>query len=250
MGKVEFTAQGGGYDDKGMARKTFEAKIKMNDTTFTKSIEYFVAQPVIRVTTGNAPTLYLNCGNTVNIEVPTLGSSYNPSFSVANNAAEVIKGDKPGRVTIIPKQRKIVVNVSNGGTLIGPQPFDVKNIPDPRYVAYIGSTPVDLRQGIRANQIGSLRFVAEAEANFKEEVPKDARYRIKRAEVILGRGTTGVQRVMASNDSPDLRAWISQARPGDRIIIDIKDVARRTFTDGEEKVDVKGSNGIIQIPIN
>ena len=150
----------------------------MNDRVFTENIEYEVAQPTIRVTTGNAPTLYMNCGNTVFIEVPALGTNYNPAFS-AGGAAEIIKGNEPGRVTIIPKQRKISVAVSNAGTSIGSQGFDVKNVPDPRYVAYVGNNPVDLRQGIRANQIGALRIVAEPEANFKEEVPKDARYRIK-----------------------------------------------------------------------
>jgi len=249
MGKVEFTASGGNYDSHGFAKKSFKAEIKMNDRTFTENIEYEVAQPTIRVTTGNAPTLYMNCGNTVFIEVPALGTNYNPAFS-AGGSAEIIKGDKPGRVTIIPKQRKISVAVSNAGTSIGSQGFDVKNVPDPHYVAYVGNTAVDLRQGIRANQVGALRIVAEPETNFKEEVPKDARYRIKRAEVILGRGTAGVQRMNATNENPDLRAWSSQARPGDRIIIDIKDVSRRTYKDEEEKVVPKGSSGIIQIPIN
>jgi len=249
MGKIEFTAQGGGYDAHGMARKSFEAVIKMNDTTFRKTIEYFVAQPVIRVTTGNAPTLYMNCGNNVNIEVPTLGPAYNPTFN-AGSGAQIIKGDKPGKVTIIPKQRKISVGVNNAGIKIGDANFDVKNVPYPHYVAYVGNNPVDLRNGIKPNQIGSLRFVAEPEANFKEEVPKDARYRIKRAEVILGRGTAGVQRLNATNENPDLRAWTNQARPGDRIIIDIKDVSRRTYQDEEEKVAVTGSTGIISIQIN
>ncbi|HET6540583.1 MAG TPA: GldM family protein, partial [Chryseolinea sp.] len=249
MGKVEFTASGGNYDSHGFAKKSFKAEIKMNDRVFTENIEYEVAQPTIRVTTGNAPTLYMNCGNTVFIEVPALGTNYNPAFS-AGGSAEIIKGDKPGRVTIIPKQRKISVAVSNAGTSIGSQGFDVKNVPDPHYVAYVGNNPVDLRQGIRANQVGALRIVAEPETNFKDEVPKDARYRIKRAEVILGRGTAGVQRMNATNENPDLRAWSSQARPGDRIIIDIKDVSRRTYKDEEEKVVPKGSSGIIQIPIN
>ncbi len=53
--------------------------------------------------------------------------------------------------------------------------------------------------------------------------------------MILGRGTAGVQRLNATNENPDLRSWISQARPGDRIVIDIKDVSRRTFKDEEEK---------------
>lgn len=248
MGQIEFTASGGGYDATGIAKKSFKAEIKVKGQTFTQNIEYFVAQPVIRVTTGNAPTLYMNCGNTVNIEVPALGTNYNPSFSAAS--AEIRKGDKPGRVTIIPSARKITVGVTNGGTKIGDQQFDVKNVPDPRYVAYIGSTAVDLRNGIKPNQLANLRFVAEPENNFKEEVPKDARYKIKRAEVILGRGTAGVQRLNATNENPDLRSWSSQARPGDRVVIDIKEVARRTFTDSEEKVAVKGSSGIIIIPIN
>ncbi|HTE34141.1 MAG TPA: gliding motility protein GldM [Chryseolinea sp.] len=249
MGKIEFTAQPGGYDAHGIARKTFKAKISVKGQDFAQDIEYFVAQPVIRVTTGNAPTLYLNCGNTVNIEVPTLGTSYNPTFS-AGSQAEIIKGDKPGKVTIIPKQKKIVVGVSNGGMKIGDQGFDVKNVPAPRYIAYLGNTPVDLRSGIKANQVGNLRFAAEPETNFKEEVPKDARYRVKRAEVILGRGTAGVQRLNATNENPDLRAWANQARPGDRVVIDIKDVIRRTYQDEEEKVNVVGSSGIISIPIN
>jgi gliding motility-associated protein GldM len=244
MGKIEFTASGGAYGADGLAKKTFKADIKMNDTTFTETIEYFVAQPVIKVTTGNVPTLYMNCGNFVNIEVPSLGTSYNPSFNAAG--ATIIKGTKAGQVTIIPKQRKIQVAVSNAGTSIGTQEFAVKNIPEPRYVAYIGNTPVDLRTGIRVNQLGQLRIVAEPEANFKEEVPKDARYRIKKMEIILGRGTTGVQR---AQEVDALRGWISSARPGDKLIFDIKDVARKTFTDEEEKVDVKGSSGIIQISI-
>ncbi len=248
MGRVEFTAQGGGYDANGIAKKSFKADITVKGQTFSQNIEYYVAQPVIKVTTGNAPTLYMNCGNTVNIEVPTLGTSYNPTFSAAS--ADIVKGDKPGRVTIIPKQRKISVGVSNGGIKIGDANFDVKNVPAPRYTAYIGNTPVDLRNGIRANQIGNLRIVAEPDANFKEEVPKDARYRIKRAEVILGRGTTGVQRVNATNENPDLRAWTNQARPGDKIILDIKDVVRLTYQNSEEKVTVGGSTGIINIPIN
>jgi gliding motility-associated protein GldM len=247
MGKVEFTASGGQYNKDGIATKHFKALIELKGQKFEQDIEYFVAQPVIRVTTGNAPTLYMNCGNNVFIEVPALSTNYNPSFSGAS--AEIIKGDKPGKVTIIPKARKITVSVSNGGMKIGDQPFEAKNVPDPRYIAYIGNTPVDLRNGIRANQIATLRFVAEPETNFKEEVPKDARYRIKRAEVILGRGTAGVQRLNATNENPDLRAWTNQARPGDRIIIDIKDVVRRTYQDEEEKVVPKGSSGIISIPI-
>jgi gliding motility-associated protein GldM len=248
MGKVKFTATGGGYDASGMAKKSFKAEIKMVDTTLTRIIEYTVAQPVIRVTTGNAPTLYMNCGNTVNIEVPTLGPSYNPNFSA--QGAEIRKGDKPGKVTIIPSQRKIVVAVSNGGTAIGNQPFDVKNIPEPRFVAFIGNDAVDLSKGIKPAQIKSLRIVIQPEDNFKEEVPKDARYNIKNMEITMGSGAIAKGQMRASNGSPDLGAWAGQAKAGDRIVFVIKDAARKTFTDTEEKVNIKGSNGVIFVPIN
>jgi gliding motility-associated protein GldM len=248
MGKVKFVAQGGGYDKDGIAKKTFKTEIKLPDTTLTQIIEYQVAQPTIKVTTGNAPTLYMNCGNNVTIEVPTLGSNYNPSFSA--QGAEIRKGDKPGKVTIIPSQRKISVNVSNGGTAIGAAPFEVKNVPEPRFVAMIGNTPVDLRQGIKANQLRSLRILVEADENFKTEVPKDARYNIKEMEVTMGSGPVAKATQRANNGNPDLAAWQNQARPGDRIIFVVKDAVRKTFTDKDEKVPIKGSNGVIQVNIN
>jgi gliding motility-associated protein GldM len=248
MGKVKFTAVGGGYDANGMAKKSFKAEIKMPDTTLTRTIDYVVAQPVIRVTTGNAPTLYMNCGNTVNIEVPTLGATYNPKFT--GTGFEARPGDKPGKVTIIPAQRKIAVTVSSGGTQIGVQNFDVKNIPEPRYVAYIGNQAVDLRQGIKPAQVRNLRIVVEPDDNFKEEVPKDARYTIKNMEVTMGSGAVAKAQMRATNGSPDLGAWAGQAKPGDRIVFVVKDAVRKTFTDKEEPVNIKGSNGVIFVPIN
>lgn len=247
MGKVKFIASAGAYDPNGIAKKSFLGEIKINDTTFRQKIEYEVAQPIIKVTTGNVPTLYMNCGNAVNIEVPSLGTNYNPTFNA--NGADIVKGDKPGKVTIIPKQRKFKVNVANGSTPIGVQDFEAKNVPDPRYVAYIGSQPVDLRQGIKINQLANLKIVAEPDENFKTEVPKDARYKIKRAEVQLARGTSPVQRTTATSESPDVRSWSGSAKPGDRIVIEIKDVIRRTYQEQEEKVVPKGSAGIIIIPV-
>lgn len=247
MGKVEFVAQASNYDANGMSKQSFKAEIRIaGKEPLVKVIEYMVAKPVIRVTTGNAPTLYQNCGNTVNIEVPALGSTYNPSFSA--KGATIEKGDKPGRVTIIPKERKVSVTVSNGGAVIGTEPFDVKPIPKPRYVARENSgKEVDLKNGVRGAGLTGLRISADADDNFKQEVPKDANYRIKSMEIILARGTTRVATINATSELLDLGAWRSQFRPGDRISVDIKSVIRRTYTGEEEKVDIVG--GTINIPI-
>ncbi len=247
MGKIEFTATGGSYDPKTLlAKKTFKAEIKMPDTTLTEEVEYFVAQPVIKVTTGNAPTLYMNCGNTVNIEVPALGTNYNPSFGA--NGAEVIKGDKPGKVTIIPSQRKVTVSVSNAGTGLGSVGFDVKPIPLPRYLIKDNTgKEVDKKLGVRGSALTGLRVVADPDPNFKEEVPKDAVYRIRSMEVIHARGASPVNRMNASNEVLDLAPWRAQFKPGDRIVIEIKTVTRRNFKGQEEKVEVR--NEVYNVPI-
>ena len=247
MGKVEFTATGGGYDPKTLlARKTFTAEIKLPDTTLRQEVEYFVAQPVIKVTTGNAPTLYMNCGNSVNIEVPSLGTAYNPSFSV--NGATVIKGDEPGKVTIIPTQRKITVNVSNAGTNLGSVNFDVKPIPLPRYIIRDNAgKEVDKKVGVRGSSLTGLRVVPEPDETFKEMVPKDAVYRIRSMEVIHARGTSPVNRINATNEVLDLAAWRAQLRPGDRIVIEIKTVTRRNYQGQEERVEVR--NEVHTVPI-
>ncbi len=247
MGRVKFTASGGGYDDKGLAKRTMVAKISLPDTTYTQNIEYFVAKPVIRVTTGTAPTLYMGCGNDVNIEVPALGTSYNPSFSATG--AEVIKSAKIGRVTIIPSQRKVNVTVSNAGTNLGTEVFDVKNVPRPRIIAKDNNgRDIDLKNGIKAGGVAGLKINAEADANFKAEVPKDANFRIRNMSVILARGTARVQEMTLTNESVDLTAWRSQMRPGDRIIIEPKGVVRMTYKGTPEQVAVSGQD-IVTIPI-
>lgn len=247
MGKIEFTATAGAYDPKTLlAKKTFLAEIKLPDTTLRQEVEYFVAQPVIKVTTGNAPTLYMNCGNTVNIEVPALGTNYNPSFSASG--ATIIKGDKPGRVTIIPSQRKIKVNVSNAGASLGGVDFDVKPIPLPRYLIRDNSgKEVDKKVGVRGSSLTGLRVVPDPDPTFKEEVPKDAVYRIRSMEVIHARGASPINRMNATNEVLDLGPWRAQFRTGDRIVIEIKTVTRRTYQGQDERVEVR--NEVHTVPI-
>jgi len=241
MATIEFPVSGDG-------KQSWTAEIRpgAGKPPIIRKIEYDVIKPTIRITNGNAPSLYMNCGNFVNIEVPALGANYNPSFTA--KGASIEKGDKPGKVTIIPKERKVSVTVANSGSVIGTENFDVKPIPKPRYVPRDNSgKEIDLKNGVRGAGLTGLRINADADENFKAEVPKDAVYRIKSMEVILARGTQRVATINATSELLDMNAWRSQFRPGDRIVIDIKAVSRRTFTGEEEKVDVVG--GVIGIPV-
>ena len=239
MGKVSFPASASSYDAQGLSKQTFQAEIKIGDDPdqiFKQTIEYFVAKPVIRVTTGNAPTLYLNCGNSVNIEVPSLGTNYNPSFSA--KGAEIIKGGKAGQVTIIPKERKVAVTVSNGGAVLGTENFDVKPIPRPHVTKKDQSgREIDPKSGAKISQLTQLRIAVEADDNFKNEVPKDAGYRVRSMEVLLRRGTAFVATQNTTSELVDVNIWKSQMKPGDVIICHIRGVSRKTFQGTDDKVD-------------
>jgi gliding motility-associated protein GldM len=242
MGRVKFTASGGAYDPKTLtARKTFKAVISLPDTAYTEDVEYFVAKPVIRVTTGNLPTLYMGCGNLVNIEVPALGTSYNPSFGI--KGGEVVKGSKIGQVIIIPNQRKVTVTVSNSGSALGSEEFAVKLVPRPRIVAKDNNgRDIDMKNGISITAATALRVVAEADANFKEEVPKDANFRIRNMSVILARGTAQVKELTLTSEGVDLSSLRALMRPGDRLIIEPKSVVRMTYKGTPEAVAVSGND--------
>ena len=241
MGKVEFSVSGEG-------KQSFMAEIRPGGgkEPIKLPIEYNVIKPTIRITNGNAPSLYMNCGNTVNVEVPALGTSYNPTFSA--KGATIEKGDKIGRITIIPTERKVALTVSNSGAVIGTEPFDVKLIPKPRYVPRDNQAKeIDLKNGVKGSATSSLRISADADENFKAEVPKDAVYRIRTMEVILARGTARVQTKTVTSELVDLSDWRSKFKPGDRIVVDIKSVTRKTFTGQDEKVDIVG--GTLNIPV-
>ena len=104
-----------------------------------------------------------------------------------------------------------------------------------------------MKNGIRGAALTGLRIAAEAEENFKTEVPQDANYRIRSMEVILARGTQRVATLNANSEILDMNAWRSQFRPGDRIIVDIKTVTRRTFQGQDENVPIRSEVIIIGI---
>ena len=248
MGKVEFPVSGAdNYDGEGLAEKTFKAEIKLRDTTFTQNITYWVAKPVIQIQAAAVQALYLNCGNEMNVQVPSLGSNYNPSFST--EGATITQGQKRGFVTVVPNARKVKLNVSSGGSSIGSVSFGVRKIPKPHIeVLKPNGKPVDERKG---ETIGSLRAIimkAVPDESFASFLPKDARYRVFEAEVILARGSRAVRTVKVNQEQISLSNMVSAARSGDRIVVDIKKVQRRNFKNEVEDVNI--GRVIKTIPLN
>lgn len=227
-GKVEFTVTPGKYDKDGNAKKSFEAAIsvptKGGDTTFTSTIDYFVVKPVIQIQSQSVNALYYNCGNALDVQVPALGTQYNPSFSAKGGRA--IKGSTKGAVTVVPKSRKVTLTVSSNGNVVGSRNFGVRAIPAPE-VKVFGSNgkPVDLKKGI-SSRASAIYIKAIPDNSFKEFLPKDARFKVAQAEVTLVSGGIG-RGTKRGGEKINLRGM--NARKGDVLVIEIKSVQRKNF---------------------
>ncbi len=86
--------------------------------------------------------------------------------------------------------------------------------------------------------------------DFKTFLPKDARYRVTDAEIVLARGSRPVGKAKLSNQSANLSSLMSKAKPGDRLVIDIKRVQRMNFQNKTENVAIGSSSSVVTVPLN
>ncbi len=249
-GYYEFTAKGGRYDREGLSQQSYIGAISVTlpggkDTTFVDTIDYYVARPVIQIQSASVQALYLNCGNEIQVQVPALGSDYNPSFTV--NGGDLVRGSGTGEITIIPNTSKVDLNVSNAGNFLGTKSFGVRKIPAPEIQARIKGKQIDSKRGIPVNT-ASFSLDAIPDESFAAFLPKDARFQVREAEINLVRAGRGVSRVRATSKNINL-SKLAGKRKGDNIVIEIKQVARANF-----RGDVENFRNfvprVITIPLN
>ena len=250
MGTVEFIASATTYKDD-ISEQQFSAAItlKSPDTTINRIIKYKVIRPTIRVMTGNAVQLYFNCGNLVNIDVPSLGTAYQPSFT--GKGATIVPTDKKSQIMIVPKDNKVFVTVSSSNVPIGTEEFKVNRIPPPHLGKKDGSgKPIDSKNGLSLTGLNQIRISVDADQTFKENAPKDAVYRVRSMEVSIRRGGTFVQTKNVTSEIVDLSDWTNGVlKPGDLLYCNIKSVVRKTFLNEDDKVDITTFENTAFIPI-
>jgi gliding motility-associated protein GldM len=250
VGKVKFRASAGAYDKEGNAKKTWSGSItiknKGKDTIFKLEVPYVVARPVIQVQSASVQALYRNCGNELNVQVPALGSQYNPSFTASG--ATVVKGSQKGIVTLIPNAASVKLNVSSGGTALGSQDFKVRLIPKPEILVMSNGKPVDEKTGMAAPGPRSLTVIAKPDESFQAFLPKDARYAVTQWMAVLVRGKRPVSTQNFTSGTGNLSAFAAQAQPGDRIMVEVKQVKRTNFLNQQEVVNL--GTPIKNVPLN
>ncbi|MFN8416658.1 MAG: gliding motility protein GldM [Cytophagaceae bacterium] len=249
-GQVKFKASASNYDKDGNSDQKWKGAITINnkgkDTTFTLDVPFVVAKPVIQIQSATVNSLYLRCGNELNVLVPALGSQYAPQFSA--NGADLTGQNGKGYVLVVPTSPSgVKLNVSSGGFAIGSQEFKVRGIPKPEITVLNGGKEVDQKNGVAAPGPRALSVKAIAEENFGKALPKDAKYTVTKYNVLLARGKRPVTQQTFTSEVANLAQFAASAQPGDRLIIEIQEVYRTNFRGEKEKVNL--GTPIITVPI-
>lgn len=248
FGKVEFTVPpASSYDDKGLSRQVLKGQIVTNvggeDQVIPVEYEYFVAQPIIKVSSEVVQQLYADCANDLLIEVPALGNTYSPEFNITNGQS--IRGNRPGQVTVIPgASGKVNIGVSSGGNRIGSVDFDIKPVPAPT-IRVVGSNgaELDLSQAQPVNVLSGIKVVAKPEPNFARTMSKDSNFDVTGGELILLRNDVPRTTVPIGSG---MRSLLESARPGDDIVVRVTQVTRTNFRGNKINSEQRE---IIRIPI-
>lgn len=250
VAKVKFKASGGAYDKEGFAKKSWAATVNVpvNGTMRKLDVkaEYLVAKPTIDVKAGSVSALYENCGNDLNIQVPSLGANYKPSFSV--QGANQQSGSGRGSVIIIPGtgSKKVTIGVSSGGTFIDKVEFGVRPVPLPTFVPTGASGPINPRVGIKTTN-SYFTIKVEPEQGFAQFLPKEATYNIEEAQVAIVTGKTA--RATTNINSNTVRLSNFNIRNGERIVVEIKKLTRTNFRGEKVNVPLSPIMATIQVPV-
>ncbi|MGY6520283.1 MAG: type IX secretion system motor protein PorM/GldM [Mongoliitalea sp.] len=247
FGEISFTVPpAGNYDDRGLARQTLKGEITVNiagkDSTLTVDYEYFVAQPVVRVTSDVVNQLYADCANDLFIDVPALGNSYAPQFTVNNGTA--INGSRPGQVTIIPgNSGKVVIGVSSGGNKIDDVSYDIKPVPAPSIRLFDGRGEIDMSVGYPAPGPSTLLVRAVPEPTFARTMARDSNFEVSGGDVTLIRNEVPREKVSITGENVAIRNLLASARAGDALVIRVTEVTRTNFRGNK----IKSSQNEIRI---
>lgn len=252
FGKISFTVPPASqYDERGLAERVLKGEILTNvggeDQVLEVEYPYFVAQPIIKVSSEVVQQLYADCANDLLIEVPALGNSYAPDFSVSNGQA--IKGNSPGQLTVVPgASGSVTIGVSSGGNKIGDVAYDIKPVPAPSLVPVLGNgSPVDLSQAQAIGSMTGLKINAVPEPTFGRTMARDANFEVTGGEMRLLRNEVPRQTVQITNGaSLPMRQLLESARAGDDIVFEIRQVTRTNFRGNRIPSELRQ---IIRIPV-
>jgi hypothetical protein len=84
----------------------------------------------------------------------------------------------------------------------------------------------------------AIEIKAVPDESFQQFLPKDARYRVVDADIVLARGSRPIDKAELRDQKVSLNSFVSKGKPGDRIVIEVKKVQRMNFRNQVEDVNI------------
>ena len=89
----------------------------------------------------------------------------------------------------------------------------LKRIPRPHVTRKDQSgKEIDVKNGLKISGLTSCKVGVDADESFRDNVPKDANYRVRNMEVMLRRGVQFVKTMTVTSENVDLAAWRAEMR--------------------------------------
>jgi gliding motility-associated protein GldM len=229
----------------GIQNYTATIKVPKADGTiesFPVHGKFIVRRPEVVVRSKALQILYKDCGNTVEVDVPSLGENYNPDFSKSKGGNIIKSSTSKKDITIVPSggsEFLLAVHSNTNGQNIKIENlrYNVVKPALPRIALFANGNEVNGMAGINKRQTVIVKLIPDSE--FSKTLPRDARYRAKTVKLL---SQVGIEppKVVKSYSGAEIMRGVSinlyegelkNAYPGQRIYFEIEDVSRINFQD-------------------
>lgn len=202
--------------------------------------QFKVRKPEVQVRSKALQLLYKDCGNTVIVDVPSLGELYNPDFSNSTGGRVIRNPNNRKEITIVPSQREFKLSVStltNGQNIkLDQLEYRVIKPPLPQIVLlsasgqeYNGTAAINRRQ--------SVTVKIKPDPEFAGTLRQDARYRARNIKLMAQDGIQA-PRTIQEKSGADIQRGVTfnlnqgslrSMPPGTKIYFEVEDVSRVNF---------------------
>ncbi|HXA01309.1 MAG TPA: GldM family protein [Cytophagaceae bacterium] len=238
-GHFEFEAGEINYDENGNAYKKVTGKAVISgkdgkDTTVIGLDSFAIARPVISTQSASIASLYRNCGNDLNIQVPALGLSYNPRITA--DGANIIPGSIKGMITVVPVADKVTLTVYSNNQLIGSQIYSVRSVPKPLIILKAKKNDFMPDDKISKTFLQDVFIKAIPDRSFESFLPKDARYKVTSCLVAVKRNGRVIKQATVTAEALP-KDFFTNVQAGDVISITTNSVTRTNYLNQTESVE-------------
>ena len=206
-------------------------------------ISIFPIRQTIPIGPQQTMKFYIGCATSVTIAKD--GSS-KLVLNYRSNDAEILPGELPSEILIVPKAKNFKLEAFKGEELFNETTYEARAVPMPIFLVRHGEIEVFPRDGVNLKDIADLHIHADPDPNFQQAVPRDARFRIKKAEITLSRQTLAIEIIKVSEET-NLSTLAKSAKSGDRLVIHFQEVVRINFKGEEVSMPLKSSFLILQV---